>query len=73
MKSTNKICDCHIGDSDTLYYGTLNYVFIIKISGLKRKPFLSVPIVEILNATTFTSLRSMASKLVPSEEMGGNF
>ncbi|XP_075970204.1 lysosomal proton-coupled steroid conjugate and bile acid symporter SLC46A3-like isoform X2 [Anticarsia gemmatalis] len=29
-----------------------------------------VPIVEILNATTFTSLRSMASKLVPSEEMG---
>ncbi|CAK1603868.1 unnamed protein product [Parnassius mnemosyne] len=29
-----------------------------------------VPIVEILNATTFTSLRSMASKLVLSEEMG---
>lgn len=30
----------------------------------------AVPLVEILNATTFTSLRSMASKLVPSEEMG---
>ncbi|OWR45015.1 adenylate cyclase [Danaus plexippus plexippus] len=29
-----------------------------------------VPIVEILNATTFTSLRSMASKLVETEEMG---
>ncbi|KAG6460452.1 hypothetical protein O3G_MSEX011988 [Manduca sexta] len=29
-----------------------------------------VPIVEILNATTFTSLRSLASKLVPSEELG---
>nr|XP_049702823.1 proton-coupled folate transporter [Helicoverpa armigera] len=29
-----------------------------------------VPLIEILNATTFTSLRSMASKLVPSEEMG---
>ncbi|XP_038210472.1 proton-coupled folate transporter-like [Zerene cesonia] len=29
-----------------------------------------VPIVEILNATTFTSLRSMASKLVRDEEMG---
>ncbi|CAB3244233.1 unnamed protein product [Arctia plantaginis] len=29
-----------------------------------------VPLVEILNATTFTSLRSMASKLVPSEELG---
>ncbi|KAI8428711.1 hypothetical protein MSG28_007413 [Choristoneura fumiferana] len=29
-----------------------------------------VPIVEILNATTFTSLRSMASKLVTSEESG---
>ncbi|CAH2075027.1 unnamed protein product, partial [Iphiclides podalirius] len=29
-----------------------------------------VPIVEILNATTFTSLRSMASKLVLSKEMG---
>ncbi|CAH0407601.1 unnamed protein product [Chilo suppressalis] len=29
-----------------------------------------VPIIEILNATTFTSLRSMASKLVPSEELG---
>ncbi|KAM3961961.1 putative peptidoglycan muropeptide transporter SLC46 [Aphomia sociella] len=29
-----------------------------------------VPIVEILNTTTFTSLRSMASKLVPSEESG---
>ncbi|XP_063839383.1 proton-coupled folate transporter-like [Ostrinia nubilalis] len=29
-----------------------------------------VPIIEILNATTFTSLRSMASKLVPSHEMG---
>ncbi|XP_047986349.1 proton-coupled folate transporter-like isoform X2 [Leguminivora glycinivorella] len=29
-----------------------------------------VPFVEILNATTFTSLRSMASKLVPSQEMG---
>ncbi|XP_068630638.1 lysosomal proton-coupled steroid conjugate and bile acid symporter SLC46A3-like [Battus philenor] len=29
-----------------------------------------VPMVEILNATTFTSLRSMASKLVLSEEMG---
>ncbi|KAI8428708.1 hypothetical protein MSG28_007413 [Choristoneura fumiferana] len=31
-----------------------------------------VPIVEILNATTFTSLRSMASKLVPSAEMAGS-
>ncbi|XP_052738568.1 proton-coupled folate transporter-like isoform X2 [Bicyclus anynana] len=30
-----------------------------------------VPIIEILNATTFTSLRSMASKLVLAEEMGG--
>ncbi|CAH4007801.1 proton-coupled folate transporter-like [Pieris brassicae] len=29
-----------------------------------------IPIVEILNATTFTSLRSMASKLVRDEEMG---
>ncbi|XP_039748958.1 proton-coupled folate transporter-like [Pararge aegeria] len=29
-----------------------------------------VPIIEILNATTFTSLRSMASKLVRAEEMG---
>ncbi|XP_052751300.1 proton-coupled folate transporter-like [Galleria mellonella] len=29
-----------------------------------------VPIVGILNATTFTSLRSMISKLVPSEEAG---
>ncbi|XP_013184420.2 proton-coupled folate transporter [Amyelois transitella] len=29
-----------------------------------------VPIIEILNATTFTSLRSLASKLVPSEESG---
>ncbi|XP_072940659.1 proton-coupled folate transporter-like [Epargyreus clarus] len=29
-----------------------------------------VPLVEILNATTFTSLRSMASKLVHGEEMG---
>ncbi|XP_053602979.1 proton-coupled folate transporter-like isoform X2 [Plodia interpunctella] len=29
-----------------------------------------VPIVEILNATTFTSLRSLASKLVPNEESG---
>lgn len=37
-----------------------------------RKHFLLflVPIVEILNATTFTSLRSMASKLVETEEMG---
>lgn len=32
-----------------------------------------MPIVEILNATTFTSLRAMASKLVPSEEMGEYF
>lgn len=31
-----------------------------------------MPIVEILNATTFTSLRSMASKLVSSEELGEN-
>ncbi|KAJ2947155.1 hypothetical protein O0L34_g16513 [Tuta absoluta] len=29
-----------------------------------------LPIVEILNATTWTSMRSMASKLVSSEEMG---
>ncbi|CAH2107670.1 unnamed protein product [Euphydryas editha] len=29
-----------------------------------------VPLIEILNATTFTSLRSMASKLVLPEEMG---
>ncbi|XP_059061446.1 proton-coupled folate transporter-like [Achroia grisella] len=29
-----------------------------------------VPIAEILNATTFTSLRSMISKLVPNEEAG---
>ncbi|CAH0727978.1 unnamed protein product, partial [Brenthis ino] len=29
-----------------------------------------VPVVEILNATTFTSLRSLASKLVCSEEIG---
>ncbi|XP_049865720.1 solute carrier family 46 member 3-like [Pectinophora gossypiella] len=29
-----------------------------------------LPIIEILNATTWTSLRSMASKLVPSEELG---
>ncbi|XP_045446283.1 proton-coupled folate transporter-like [Melitaea cinxia] len=29
-----------------------------------------VPIIEILNATTFTSLRSMVSKLVLPEEMG---
>ncbi|CAG9785256.1 unnamed protein product, partial [Diatraea saccharalis] len=29
-----------------------------------------VPVIEILNATTFTSLRSLASKLVPSEELG---
>lgn len=30
----------------------------------------TIPIVEILNATTYTSLRSLASKLIPSEEMG---
>ncbi|XP_061705178.1 uncharacterized protein LOC133516317 [Cydia pomonella] len=29
-----------------------------------------VPIVQFLNATTYTSLRSMSSKLVPSEELG---
>lgn len=50
---------------------------VSKLAGSIIMPFVQtdlhmfmIPLIEILNATTFTSLRSMASKLVPSEEMG---
>jgi len=31
---------------------------------------LTAPIVEILNGTSFIAMRSIASKLVPSDELG---
>lgn len=51
--------------ASALFHQETSFPYLIGVPNL-----LSVPVVELFNATTFTSLRSITSKLVEKDETG---